>query len=177
MLLKICPPTRLLSLPNNKNIILTAQAASSTTVKKVAVIPSKTVPQGLSAMLRLNPDGDFDQIVAEMEDALNDVDTGEITVATRSIVINDVNVKQGEVIALYNGNLVESSASIEQACLQLLKKGDTEDKERITLFYGNNISKNDVNHIVDKIRENYPNHEIELHEGGQPHYQFIIAIE
>jgi hypothetical protein len=128
-------------------------------------------------MLRLNPDGDFDQIVAEMEDALNDVDTGEITVATRSIVINDVNVKQGEVIALYNGNLVESSSSIEQACLQLLKKGDTDDKERITLFYGNNISKNDVNHIVDKIRESYPNHEIELHEGGQPHYQFIIAIE
>jgi uncharacterized protein len=171
------PTDKIIILPNNKNIILTAQAASSTTVKKVAVIPSKTVPQGLSAMLRLNPDGDFDQIVAEMEDALNDVDTGEITVATRSIVINDVNVKQGEVIALYNGNLVESSASIEQACLQLLKKGDTDDKERITLFYGNNISKNDVNHIVDKIRENYPNHEIELHEGGQPHYQFIIAIE
>jgi uncharacterized protein len=78
---------------------------------------------------------------------------------------------------LHNGALVESSASIEEACMRLLDKAETEDKERITLFYGNNISKHDVNHIVDKIRESYPNHEIELHDGGQPHYQFIIAIE
>jgi uncharacterized protein len=171
------PTDKIIILPNNKNIILTSEAASTTTVKRVAVIPSKTVPQGLSAMLRLNPDGDFDQMVAEMKDALNDVDTGEITVATRSIGINGVNVKEGEVIALHNGALVESSASIEEACMRLLDKAETEDKERITLFYGNNISKHDVNHIVDKIRESYPNHEIELHDGGQPHYQFIIAIE
>jgi uncharacterized protein len=171
------PTDKIIILPNNKNIILTSEAASTTTVKRVAVIPSKTVPQGLSAMLRLNPEGDFDQMVAEMKDALNDVDTGEITVATRSIAINGVNVKEGEVIALHNGALVESSASIEEACMRLLDKAETEDKERITLFYGNNISKHDVNHIVDKIRESYPNHEIELHDGGQPHYQFIIAIE
>jgi uncharacterized protein len=171
------PTDKVIILPNNKNIILTAQAASTMTVKKVAVIPSTTVPQGLSAMLRLNPEGDFDQIVLEMKDALNDVDTGEITVATRSIAINGVDVKQGEVIALHNGSLVESSTSIEDACMKLLNKADTDDKERITLFYGNNISKGDVNHIVDQIREHYPNHEIELHEGGQPHYQFIIAIE
>jgi uncharacterized protein len=171
------PTEKIIILPNNKNIILTSEAASTMTVKKVAVIPSKTVPQGLSAMLRLNPDADFDQMVAEMNDALNDVDTGEITVATRSIAINGVNVKEGEVIALHNGSLVESSSSIEEACARLLTKANTEDKERITLFYGNNISKNEVNHIVDKIRDSYPNHEIELHEGGQPHYQFIIAIE
>jgi uncharacterized protein len=171
------PTDKIIILPNNKNIILTSEAASTMTVKKVAVIPSKTVPQGLSAMLRLNPDADFDQMVAEMNDALNDVDTGEITVATRSIAINGVNVKEGEVIALHNGSLVESSSSIEEACARLLTKANTEDKERITLFYGNNISKNEVNHIVDKIRDSYPNHEIELHEGGQPHYQFIIAIE
>jgi uncharacterized protein len=171
------PTDKIIILPNNKNIILTAEAASTTTVKKVAVIPSKNVPQGLSAMLRLNPEGDFDQIVDEMKDALNDVDTGEITVATRSISINGVDVKQGEVIALHNGSLVESSTSIEDACHNLLKKANTDDKERITLFYGNNISKNDVNHIVDQIREMYPQHEIELHDGGQPHYQFIIAIE
>jgi uncharacterized protein len=171
------PTNKIVILPNNRNIILTSQAASTMTVKQVAVIPTKTVPQGLSAMLRLNPEGDFEEMVAEMEDAVNDVDTGEITVATRSIAINGVDVKQGEVIALYNGSLVESSNSIEDACTKLLLKADTEDKERITLFYGNNISKNEVNHIVDTIRDQYPNHEIELHEGGQPHYQFIIAIE
>lgn len=67
--------------------------------------------------------------------------------------------------------------SIESACLDLLEKANTNDRERITLFYGENISKNEVNTIVDKIRQTYPSHEIELHEGGQPHYHFIIAIE
>lgn len=171
------PTDKVIILPNNKNIILTAEAAKSMTVKNVAVIPSKTVPQGLSAMLRLNPEGDFDQIVTEMRAALRDVDTGEITVATRSIAINGVDVKQGEVIALHNGSLVESSTSIEDACMKLLEKAETDDKERITLFYGNNITKEEVNHIVDVIHKQYPRHEIELHEGGQPHYQFIIAIE
>jgi dihydroxyacetone kinase-like predicted kinase len=171
------PTDKVIILPNNKNIILTAEAAKSMTVKNVAVIPSKTVPQGLSAMLRLNPEGDFDQIVTEMRAALRDVDTGEITVATRSIAINGVDVKQGEVIALHNGSLVESSTSIEDACMKLLEKAETDDKERITLFYGNNITKEEVNHIVDVIHIQYPRHEIELHEGGQPHYQFIIAIE
>jgi DAK2 domain fusion protein YloV len=171
------PADKIVILPNNKNIILTARTASSMTVKKVAVIPTQSVPQGLSAMLRLNPDGDFDEIVEEMNEAIDEVDTGEVTIATRSIDINGVNVKKGQVIALHNGSLVESSENLEDACLKLLHKAGTLDKERITLFYGNNISKTEVNQIVDHIRSAYPTHEIELHDGGQPHYQFIIAIE
>jgi dihydroxyacetone kinase-like predicted kinase len=147
------------------------------TVKKVAVIPTDSVPQGLEAMLHYTPDGDFDHIVSEMNSAIKDVDTGEITVATRSVEINGVDVQQGEVIALLNGKLVKSASNLEEACLGLLEKANTPDKERITLFYGENISKSDVNDIVDIIRSAYPSHEIELHEGGQPHYQFIIAIE
>jgi len=72
---------------------------------------------------------------------------------------------------------VNSASNLEDACLGLLEKAHTEDHERITLFYGDNISKNEVNTIVDRIRAAYPHHEIELHEGDQPHYQFIIAIE
>jgi uncharacterized protein len=171
------PTEKILILPNNKNIILAAQTAASMTVKKVHVIPSSSVPQGLSAMLRYDPDGDFNQLNSEMVQALKDVDTGEITVATRSIEINGVDVEEGQVIALLNGKLIYSSSSLEDACIGLLEKADTQDKERITLFYGNNISRNDVNQIVDKIRSAYPSHEIELHEGGQPHYQFILSIE
>ncbi len=171
------PTDKIVILPNNKNIILTGRAAATMTVKRVSVIPSKSVPQGLSAMLRLNPQGDFDEVVEEMNDALGDVDTGEITIATRSININGVNVEKGQVIALHNGELVEASSNLEEACMNLLEKADTEEKERITLFYGNNVSKTEVNQIVDQIRAAYPAHEIELHEGGQPHYQFIIAIE
>ncbi|HMD89664.1 MAG TPA: DAK2 domain-containing protein, partial [Anaerolineaceae bacterium] len=171
------PTDKIIILPNNKNIILAAQSAIHMTVKKVAVVPSSSVPQGLEAMLRLLPDGDFDNIVKDMTDALKDVDTGEITTATRSIEINGVNVQEGEVIALLNGKLVFSANNLEDACLGLLKKANAADKERITLFYGENVSKNIVNGIVDKIRAAYPTHEIELHEGDQPHYQFIIAIE
>ena len=168
---------KIIILPNNKNIILAAQAAASMTVKKVAIIPSKSIPQGLSAMLRLDPEGDFEHVAKEMTNALGDVETGEVTIATRSVEINGVNVKEGEVLALLNGQVAVSTDDLEKACLGLLEKAHTEERERITLFYGENISKNEVNTIVDRIRSAYPHHEIELHEGDQPHYQFIIAIE
>lgn len=171
------PTDNIIILPNNKNIILAAKAAASATVKKVHVIPCTSVPQGLSAMLRLDPDGDLDKIAAEMETAIGEVETGEITIATRNVEINGVDVHEGETIALLNGKLIESTNNLETACLNLLKKADTEDRERITFFYGANITKQEVNSIIDKVRESYPHHEIELHEGGQPHYQFIIMIE
>ncbi len=171
------PTDKVVILPDNKNIILAAQTAATMTVKKVAIVPSKSIPQGLSAMLRLDPEGDFDQVVKEMTHALGDVETGEVTIATRTVEINGVDVKEGEVLALLNGQVVLSAADLEKACLGLLEKAHTEDRERITLFYGENISKNEVNTIVDRIRSAYPHHEIELHEGDQPHYQFIIAIE
>ncbi len=171
------PTDKIIILPNNKNIRMAAEATISMTVKKVAVIPSTSVPQGLSAMLRLMPDGDFDHVVEEMNDALQDVETGEITTATRSVEINGVNIKKGEVIALHNGKVVAASQSLDDACLGFLKSADTEDLERITMFYGSEISKTEVNRIADRIRSEYPNHEFELHEGDQPHYQFIISLE
>ncbi len=171
------PTDRVIILPNNKNIVLAAQAAVTMTVKNVAVVPSTSVPQGLSAILRLNPEGEFDQVVSEMNEALKDVETGEITTATRSVEINGMEVHQGEVIALHNGKLVCAADNLASACMCLLEKANTAERERITLFYGENTSKTEINAIVDQIREKYPDHEIELHEGGQPHYQFIIAIE
>lgn len=171
------PTNKVIILPNNKNIILAAKAASEMTVKKVAVVASTSIPQGLNAILRLIPNGDFDEIVKEMNNALKDVDTGEITTATRSVEINGVKVNRGEVIALLNGKLICSTDSLEKACLDLLSQANAEDKERITLFYGANISRTNVNRIIDNIRLAYPTHEIELHEGGQNHYQFIVSIE
>jgi len=171
------PTDKVIILPNNKNIVLAAQTAASVTVKSVSVIPSTSVPQGLSAMLRLVGDADFDHVVNEMNEAIHEVETGEVTVATRTVEINGVDVKSGEVIALLNGKLVNASPTLEEACEKLLVSADTASRERITMFYGSNISKNDVNRIADDIRKIYPNHEIEVHEGGQPHYQFIFMIE
>jgi uncharacterized protein len=171
------PTDKIIILPNNKNVILTAEATSQLTVKKLAVVPSRTVPQGLSAMLRLIPYGDFDEVVAEMSAALQDVVTGEITTATRSVEIDGVHVTEGQVIALLNSNLVLAASDLKDACLGLLEKAEAENHELITLFYGNGINQEEINHIADTIRAAYPNQEIELQEGGQPHYQFIISIE
>jgi dihydroxyacetone kinase-like predicted kinase len=171
------PTDQVIILPNNKNIILAAQQTVGVTVKNVSVIPCTSVPQGLSAMLRLDPDGKVERVVKEMNEAITEVETGEVTIATRSVELNGVNVQEGQVIALHNGKLVSSAATLDQACLDLLGKCGTDDRERITLFYGSNINRQEVNRIVDLIRAEYPRHEIELHEGGQPHYHFIIAIE
>ncbi len=171
------PTDKVIVLPNNKNIILSANNAITQTNKKVAVIRSKNVPQGITAILHLDPDGDFDQIVQAMTDSLTDVESGEITCATRSVDLDGVSVKEGQYIALHNGKLVISADSLEDAMFKFLEEAKTEDFERITIFYGSNIEKDTAMKMVDQIKEKYPDHEIEVHYGGQPHYFFIIAIE
>ncbi len=171
------PTDKIILLPNNKNIILTGNTAAELTVKHVAVIPSKTIPQGLAAMMRLIPDGDFESVVREMTEALDEVETGEITIATRNVEIEDVEVEEGQIIALLNGKLVLASQNLDDACLGLLNKAHADHFELITMFYGNNISKTDVFRIADRIRVEYPKQEVEIQEGCQPYYQFIIGIE
>lgn len=171
------PTDRIIILPNNKNIVLAANQAKDVTVKEVRVIPSKTIPQGLSAMLQLNPDADLDVIAEKMTKSLSSVITGEITTASRSVEIDGVAVKEGQVIALLDGKLALSSDSLEHACLIFLDKVKAQDYELITIFYGADLKHAEANKIADLIRHQYPNHEIELQEGGQPHYQFIFSIE
>lgn len=171
------PTDRVVILPNNKNIIMAAKEAASMTVKNVAVIPAISVPQGLSAMFRLIPDADFEENIAAMNEALHDVETGEITIAIRTVEVDGVQVEKGQVIALHNGKLVCSAQSIDEACEALLVAANASDYERITLFYGEDFKLARVNELADKIRSIYADHEIEVHEGGQPHYQVIIAIE
>lgn len=171
------PTDRVILLPNNKNIILTAQAAAELTVKKVIVIPSRSVPQGLSAMMRLAPDGDLDQVVADMTAAISDVETGEITTATRSVEIDGVQVEEGQIIGLLNGKLVVASSTLQETCLQLLQTAHADHFELITLFYGADLNKTQVGRIADQIRLTFPEQEVEIQEGCQPHYHFIISIE
>jgi DAK2 domain fusion protein YloV len=171
------PTEKIVILPNNKNIILTAKAAAGLTGKKVGVIPSKSVPQGLAALLHLTPNGDFKHVVQEMTAALNEAGTGEITTATRSVEVDGVAVQEGQIIALYNGKLVHAASSLEEACTGLLEKANAENFELITMFYGADLLKQEVNRIVDLIQSKYPEQEVEVQEGGQPHYQFIFSLE
>ena len=174
---KDLPSDKVIILPNNKNIILASKAAQKISDKNVVVIPTTSIPQGMVACLRLDPNGDFEEIVKEMTEAIEEVETGEITTATRSIEINGVKVKKGEVISLLNGKLVYSSRSINKSCLELLKAAKTELKEHITIFYGNEVDEDIVEKLVKQIESKYPDHELEIHSGSQPHYQFILSIE
>ena len=109
--------------------------------------------------------------------SLDDVDAGEITTATRSVEIDGVEVKSGQYIGLLNGKLVVSGSNSSDTTLALLSKADMDSKERITLFTGNNIDEDEVTAISERIQQEYPDHEVEIHEGGQPHYQFLISLE
>ncbi len=171
------PTDQVVILPNNKNIILAAKATAELTVKKVAVVPCQTIPEGLAAILRLAPEGNFDDVVADMTQAIEDVQTGEITTAVRNAEIDGVKVKEGEIIAMLNRRLVYTSPSLEKTCLGLLEHANVTNFELITLFYGADITKHDAHHIAEAIGEAYPNLEVEVQDGGQPHYQFILSIE
>jgi len=171
------PTDQVVILPNNKNIIMAARSAAELTVKDVRVIPTKTLPQGLSAMLRLIPGQEMDQVVQEMEEAMEEVESGAITTAVRTVEIEGIKINQGEIIALHNGSLITSKDNLKDGCLSFLEGAGADQYELITLFYGKNISKSAATEMADIIRKNYPDQLIELQYGGQPHYQFIISIE
>jgi len=175
------PTDKVIILPNNKNIILAANQAKEVTVKQVAVVPTRTVPQGLAAMLSLVPDGELNSVAEKMGKAMSTVKTGEITISTRSVEIDGVKVKEGEVIALLDGKLIAAAKNVENGVMDLLKKAKAEENEIITLFYGEGIPHAEANRIADVIRAKYSSLEVEVEvevqEGGQPHYQFIISIE
>lgn len=171
------PTDKIIILPNNKNIVMAANQAKEVTVKKVMVVPSRTVPQGLSAMLSLDPNADLQVVAEKMTKALENVRSGEITTATRSVEIDGVKVESGQVIALLDGKLVAAAGSVEEGCLAFLENANAAEHELITLFYGQDIAHAEANRIADTIRNQYPGQEVEVQEGGQPHYQFIIAVE
>ena len=171
------PTDKIIILPNNKNIILAAQQASELTVKKVRVVPSRSIPQGIAAMFNWDAEGDLDQVADAMTQALENVIYGEITTATRSVEIDGVAVKTGQVIGLLNGRLACAADSLEEVLMEILKSGHAEEGELITLYYGEDLSAQEANRLADRVREAYPALEVELHEGGQPHYQILLSIE
>jgi DAK2 domain fusion protein YloV len=171
------PTDKVIILPNNKNIFLAAQNAAKVSTKKIVIIPTRNPPQGFAAMLRLMPEGSLKENEEAMNESIQEVHTGEITTSIRSVEIEGVQVEKGQVIALFDGKLVVSAQSVEDACEQLMEKANVDNFERITFFYGEDMTQARMNQLVDGVRKQHPNHEIEIHEGGQPHYQLIIAFE
>ncbi len=171
------PTDQVIILPNNKNILMAAKSAAELSVKTVEVIPTITVPQGLAAMLRLIPGQELSQVAAEMQTAVNEIESGEITTAVREVEIDGIDVKEGEIISLHNGKLIGSNKTLKEGCLTFLETVKANDFELITMFHGENISQEDAESMAELIQEKYPDLIVELQYGGQPHYQFILSIE
>jgi DAK2 domain fusion protein YloV len=172
------PTDRVVILPNNKNILLTAQqAVELANSKQVRIIPTTTIPQGIAALLALDPQGDLEEIATAMKAASEMVETGEVTTATRNVTLEGVKVKQGQIIGLHNDILRVAGDNMADVVTSLLDRMGASDLELITLYHGADVNPRDAHALVDRLSQIYPDHDIELRSGGQPHYFYIISAE
>lgn len=171
------PTDKVIVLPNNKNIFLAAEAARDLSEKEVAVVPTRTAPEGFCALLSLNPNGDLTKMASGMHEAAQQISTGEITRATRSVEIEGVSVNEGEYIGLVDGRLSASGQEIEKVLVQMLENMDMDAREIITIYYGIDVAEQEAGTIAAQIEDLYPDVEVELLSGGQPHYYYILGAE
>ena len=171
------PTNKVIVLPNNKNIILAAEAARDLSPKQVTVIPSRTVPQGISAMMGLNADGELMAICQAMTAAMGDVATGEITRATRSVTMDEVDVKEGQFIGLVDGRLRACDSTMTEVLAQVLEQMAMDEREIVTLYYGQDVSESEASAVAEQIEKLYPDIEVELLDGGQAYYYYILGAE
>lgn len=164
-------------LPNNKNIIPAANQARELSKKEVEIIPTQSIPQGIAAMIGFNYLGDLPTNVNAMARAAANVQTAEITTATRSVSLDGIDVKQGQVIGLVDGMLAASGDDRVEVTMRLLKEMRTGDKEIVTVFYGDSVTPDEAEVLADQIRHKYLSQEVEIINGGQPHYHYIISVE
>ncbi len=171
------PTDRVIILPNNKNIILAAEAARDLSIKEVAVVPTKSVPQAISALLTLDSDGELEVIAAAMTDACSQVSSGEIAVATRSAQLHGVTVAEGEVIGVANGRLCASSNEMDDVLSCILDEMGVAERELVSVYYGDNVSESEAEKLASQISTLYPDTEVEILHGGQAIYQYILGAE
>jgi dihydroxyacetone kinase-like predicted kinase len=166
-------------LPNNKNIILAAKQAAEMLAghKRVVVVPSRTVPQGMAALFQHNADGKLEDVQAAMEKALTEIESGEVTTATRTVELDGVSVKTGQIIGLHNGALKVAGDDLAHTVMRLLDLMGVAQREIVTLYSGAEVTPPQANAMADAIRALYPNLTVETHSGGQPHYQYILSAE
>ena len=171
------PAETVFVLPNNKNIIMAAEQVDALTPKKVVVIPSKTVPQGVTAMLSFNPEGEEAENVEAMTEALATVDTMQITYAARNSDFDGYDIHEGDYLALYGSALFGTSRDIKVLLKSLAEKVRDEGKEYITIYYGADVKEKHAQKAADIFAEICPDADVNLLSGGQPVYYYLISAE
>ncbi len=165
-------------LPNNKNIILAAQQAQSLTEdKEVIVVPTKTVPQGISAIIGFSPDRSAEENAREMEEELSLVKTGQVTYAVRDTAIDGKEIHAGDIMGLDDHTIAAVGNDVTGTALELLSSMVDEDSELITIYYGSDLEEGDAQAFYEKVQETYPACDVELQNGGQPIYYYVISVE
>ena len=168
---------RIIVLPNNKNVIPAAQQAATMAKKKVTVLSTRSVPQGLAALIAYNSEGNLDTNVSEMTRAVERVRSIEVTRAVRDAKIDDLNIKTGNFISLVDGSIKVASKSLLEAVEGAFEVIDATSAEIASLYYGDDITAEEATCLCQSLKEKYPNIEFEMIQGGQPHYSCIIAVE
>jgi len=165
-------------LPNNKNIIMAAEQAASVVEGNVVVVPSRTVPQGMSALLAFNPSGELEANQTSMTDALSNVKTGQITYAVRDTNIDGIDISKDDFMGIAEGKIVVTDKNKLKAAKDLLAKIISADEDEIvTIIHGQDASEDDVNAIVEYLEGEFEDIEVEVHNGDQPLYAFIFSVE
>lgn len=164
-------------LPNNKNILLAANQAKQLTEKDVSVIPTKTIPQGIQALLEFNKEYDRETNVENMTEAAKDVKTGLVTYATRDTKVDGLEVKQNDFIGLNDETILVADKSKLNALKSLVEKLIDEDDELVTIFAGEDVNDEEMDEVEQFFEMSFPDVEVEVHEGNQPIYSFIVMVE
>jgi DAK2 domain fusion protein YloV len=175
--LEAVPADDIIILPNNKNIVMAATQARSLTEKNVEVVPTISIPQGIAALLAISYQADLPSNVQVMTEAAQGIETAEITTSIRSVQIDGISVQDGEIIGLVNGKLRVTGDAVAQVTMSALEHMQVEDYEIITLYYGESVTPEDAQRLADQVGELYPEQEIEVVDGGQPHYHYILSAE
>ena len=164
--------------PNNKNIILAAnQARDLTEDKEIIVVPTKTIPQGISAMISFVPEKDGEENLASMTDAISRVKTGQVTYAVRDTRIDDKEIHEGDIMGIGDAGILAVGKERLQVAEDMVAEMIDEESEIISVYYGEDISEEEAEDLSNKLSEKYPDCEVELNQGGQPIYYYLISVE
>ncbi len=164
-------------LPNNKNIVLAAELANDLSRRNVHVIPTTSVPQGITAAINIATEASVEDNKAMVKEAISTVVSGSVTYAVRSTSIDGFKLKEGDIIGLGEKNIVAKGEDVNQTTLSTIEKLITPDAATLTLFYGNDVNEATADALVETLAEKYPDVEVECHAGGQPLYYYLISIE
>ena len=165
-------------LPNNKNIILAAnQAKDLTEDKEIIVIPTKTVPQGVTAIINFMPDQDAKANEEMMCEEIQNVKTGQVTYAVRDTHIDDKEIHEGDIMGIADQGIVAVGESVEKVSLEMLQTLVDEDTSLISLYYGEDVQEEDASKLAEEVEALYPEIDIDLHLGGQPIYYYVMSVE